>query len=67
MEVTTPPAVDYTQQIQQLQSSLDLANSNLDAVNANLQLQNHLSYIFIVCFFTVLVCCLLYKVIRTFI
>lgn len=58
--VTTSSAVDYSNQLFQIQSSLD-------TINVNLQWQNNLHYCFIVVFFTILVICLLYKVLKIFI
>ena len=60
MDPTTVQAVDYTSQLNSIQVSLD-------TLNANIQYQNCLIYIFVVCFFTILVCCLLYKVLKIFI
>lgn len=53
-------SLDYSQQFTEIQQSLN-------EINANLQYSNNQNYFFIVSICTVLVCCLLYKVIKVFI
>lgn len=53
-------SLDYSKQFTEMQQSLN-------EINANLQYSNNQNYFFIVSIFTVLVCCLLYKVIKVFI
>lgn len=60
MDTTTSAGVDYTIQLNNIQSTLD-------SINAGIQLQDRMFYIFMVIIFTILVCCLLYKVLKIFI